>query len=63
MNIEDIAYGMVSIPCSLCGKDHEAMVIHGHISQPHMCEDCFRKLAEEWRKERKESVDNGPNNQ
>ena len=42
------------IPCSLCGKEHDAMVIDGHISQPHVCGYCFRKLAEEWRKERKE---------
>lgn len=44
----------VKIPCSLCGKEHEEMVIDDHVSQPHLCEDCFRKIAEEWRKEHKE---------
>lgn len=58
MAISDHEHGpsvvVTTISCSLCGKEHEAMVIDGHISQPHVCEDCFRKVAEEWRKERKE---------
>lgn len=33
--------GYETIPCSLCGKGHEEMVVSGHISQPHVCKDCF----------------------
>lgn len=58
MAISDHEHGpsvvVTTTPCSLCGKDHEVMAIKGYISHITICEDCFRKVAEEWRKERKE---------
>lgn len=40
-----------SIPCSICGKEHEELVIDNHISQPHICDKCVRKIIKELLKE------------
>lgn len=37
----------VKIDCAFCGKEHYELVIEGHISQPHLCEDCWRKIMKE----------------
>lgn len=36
--------GYEKIICGDCGKEYEAMVIDRHISQPTICEDCFKKI-------------------
>lgn len=39
----------VQIPCEFCGKLHDEYCIDGHICVPHLCDDCWRKIVEEWR--------------
>lgn len=34
----------VNIPCELCGEMHNEYCIDGHVSQPHWCESCWRKV-------------------
>lgn len=38
----------VQIPCEFCGKLHEEYAIDGHICVPHLCNDCWRSVVEEW---------------
>lgn len=40
-----------TIPCAICGKEHEELVIDNHISQPCICDKCVRKIIKEWLKE------------
>ena len=40
-----------TIPCAICGKEHEELVIDNHISQPVICDKCVRKIIKEWLKE------------
>ena len=41
----------VVIPCAICEKEHEELVIDNHISQPHICDKCVRKIIKELLKE------------
>lgn len=45
----------VKMPCSICGKDFDANVINGHITYPHICNDCIKEILVEYEKE-KENV-------
>ena len=47
-----------AIPCEFCGKIHMEMVIDGHISQPHLCNDCWCEMIERWKNERDEEATN-----
>lgn len=41
----------VDIPCEICGKVHKEESVDGHISQPHWCKDCWKKVMDETEKE------------
>ena len=42
----------VDIPCELCGELHIEYAIDGHISVPHWCESCWKKVVTEYMEER-----------
>lgn len=44
----DIRIGYVDINCGVCGNPYEAMVIDGHITYPHICDNCIRDIIKEW---------------
>lgn len=47
----------VNIPCEFCGTEHPEMVIDGHISQPHICEKCWRDVVREYLANRSQCFD------
>ena len=38
----------VQIECELCGEMHNEYAIDGHVSKPHFCESCWRKVVNEY---------------
>lgn len=34
----------VRLPCAMCGKVHEELVVDRHIAVPHLCENCSLEL-------------------
>ena len=43
-----MTYGTEKVHCGICGKEYDAMVLDGHISYPHICNDCMRDIVNEW---------------
>lgn len=37
----------VRLPCEMCGKVHEELIVDGHITVPHLCEKCSLELIKE----------------
>ena len=38
------SYNRIEIPCDICGELYKTLVVEGHISYPHICSECFKKI-------------------
>lgn len=34
----------IEIPCDICGELYKTLVVEGHITYPHICSECFKKI-------------------